>query len=183
MEHGGAGVGRGQGGQGPDDLGRGVVEHVGVLGAEEAGSPREVLRIGEGLDEREVVEGHRVRLHVEAALLDLLARAQVDHRADPELAHHGQVRPGQLAQPVGPEEDPPPRAQPVLGEVPAEVAEVHRPLERDQAFDRHATGRSHSGNHRVRSASTGRSDPSMERMRSSSSVSRRSLWLSTGAKG
>ena len=183
MEHGGAGVGGGQGGQGPDDLGRGVVEHLGVLGAEEAGRPREVLRVGEGLDEGEVVEGHRVRLHVEAALLDLVARAQVDHRADAELAHDGQVGLGQLAQPVGPEEDPPAGALPVLGGVPAEVAEVHRPFERDQAFDGHATGRSHMREPAGQVRLDGEVDPSMERMRSSSSVSRRSFWLSTGAKG
>ena len=94
------------------------------------GRPLEVLRIGQGLDEGEVVEGHRVRLHVEAALLHLVARAQVDHRADPELAHDRQVGLGQLAEAVGPEQDPPPGALPVPGGVAAEVAEVDRPFER-----------------------------------------------------
>ena len=42
---------------------------------------------------------------------------------------------------------------------------------------------SHMGNQRVRSGSTGRSAPTMVRMRSSSSVSRRSFSASTGAKG
>ncbi len=48
---------------------------------------------------------------------------------------------------------------------------------------RHETGMSHMGNQRDRSCSTGRSAPTIVRMRSSSSVSRRSLEASTGAKG
>ena len=56
-------------------------------------------------------------------------------------------------------------------------------LREQQVTRRQATGMSHMGNQRVRSASTGRSAPTMVRMRSSSSVSRRSAFTSTGAKG
>ncbi len=129
------------------------------------------------------MELDRVGVDVEAALLELMAGAEIDHGADAELAQDVQIGLGQLAQAVGPEQHPPAGAQAVHRGVAAEVTEVHRPFELDDPVDRHLTGRSHNGNQRLRSVSTGRSTPSMVRMRSSSSVSRRSFWLSTGANG
>ena len=53
------------------DLAAGVAEHLLVLRAEQAGPAVELLRVGQLLDEGEVVEGHRVRVDVEAAALQL----------------------------------------------------------------------------------------------------------------
>ena len=186
MEHGGQRVGRGQDLQDRDDLRAGVAQDLLVLGAEQPGPPVELLGVGELLDEGEVVERDGVRVDVEAAAFELGRRAQVDHGADPERAQDGQVTLGQLAQPVGAEQDAPAGALPVLGGVAAQVAEVHRALQGDEPLrrvGRHETGMSHMGNQRLRSGSKGRSAPTMERMRSSSSVSRRSFSASTGAKG
>ena len=91
----------------------------------------EVLGIGQLVDEGEVVERHRVGLDVEAAPLQLGAGAQVDDRPDAELAQHGEVGLGQLAQAVGPEERAPARPRAVAGLVAAQVAEVDRALQRD----------------------------------------------------
>ena len=133
MEDGRAGVGGGQRRERTDDLRRGVLEHLLVLGAEKARCPLEVLGVGQGLDEGEVVELDRVGLDIEAALLEFVAGAQIDHRADAELAQDGQIGLGQLAQAVGPEQHPPAGALTVDGGVAAEVTEVDGPLELDDA--------------------------------------------------
>ena len=110
----------------------GVADDLQVLRAEQARSTVEVLRIGELVDEGEVVERHRVGLDVEPAALELGSGAQVDHRPDAETAQHGEVGLGQLAQTVGPEERAPACPRAVAGHVAAQIAEIDRALQRDQ---------------------------------------------------
>ena len=168
-------------GQGTEDLVSGQVDHLEVLRAQETRLALELHGVGEPADQGMVMKGDWVGVDVEPAALQLLARAQVDHRADAQRAHHVQVLLGQVPEAIGPEQDPPAGLHAAGRPVPAEVPEVDRPLERDVAH--YETGMSHMGNQRVRSDSKGRSAPTMERMRNSSSVSRRSFSALTGANG
>ncbi len=134
----------------------------------------------------------RVGGHVELPPLQLVVGTQVDDGADAQVPQDGVVTHGQLAQAVGPEERAPAgdrRAR--VDHVPTEVAEVHRAIEEDPAFE----GVGHDVRAvRRRACPTWETNgsglvlpegptPTMLRMRSSSSVSRRSLEASTGAKG
>ena len=93
--------------------------------------PVELLGVGQLLDEGEVVEGDRVGLDVEAAPLELVARAQVDDRADAERRAGPPGRPRSARTGRRPGTGPASASAARRRGVAAEVAEVHRTLERD----------------------------------------------------
>ena len=185
------GVGTGQHLEGRTDLGPGVVQHLEVLRLEQVGPAVELLGIGDRLDEGDVVVLHRMSHHVELSALQLVGGPQVDDGTDAQIAQHGEVALGQLAQAVGPEERAPAGHRVARGDARSRRGRGSSPRHRARSGVRRCqsrvtnqeTGMSHIGNQRFRSCSTGRSTPTMLRMRNSSSVSRRSFETSTGAKG
>ena len=88
-------------------------------------------------------------LAVLPALFGLVRRAEVDHRREAEVTEDARVRLGQVVRTVGSEELPPAHVAAVGRLVATEVAEIERPLEREQTV-----GRAGSGH--VATVSTGR---------------------------
>ena len=84
------------------------------------------------VDDRQVVERHRVPLEREpTALGEFGRRAEVDHRADAERIDHVEIVVGEVGEPIGPEE-PAVAGDPAVGDpVSAEVTDVVRTDELD----------------------------------------------------
>jgi hypothetical protein len=68
--------------------------------------------------------------------LDLSERTEIDHHADPEVAEHGDVARGEPMERVGPKEQAPAKATPVVVRIAAEIADVLAGLQDDAS--RHA---------------------------------------------
>ena len=77
--------------------------------------------------DRVVVERER------APFADLVGPAQVDHRAQPELADHLEIGTGEAVQAVGAVQRPPPGGATVGGGISTKVTEVVHRLEHDEA--------------------------------------------------
>src|SRR5664280_3126804 len=125
-------VGRGQDLGGPGQDRTTLRHHLPVTRRDKGGLPplRELLGGGEhvGQGKVDVVNRHQVDREP-AALLRLVDGPQVDHRGQSQTHQLVAIGRGQLVEPVGPEQAPPPDLASVDGPVPAEIAKVHASLE------------------------------------------------------